>query len=139
MTEKYALVTFAYPIVLRRANKGSSSIVAAPVHGCSSVHFEPNFRGRGMKSRFLTPVFLGLRQVWKGPGLHSRPGQGHLINEGSSANHFHNEFANAGSICLATGSLHHRTDKSAGGLNLAALDLLDDVGVRVQRFLNGCS
>lgn len=76
MTEKYALVTFAYPIVLRRANKDSSPIVAAPVRGCSSVHFEPNFRGRGMKSTFLTPVLLALRQAWKGPGLHSRPGHG---------------------------------------------------------------
>ena len=55
MTEKYALVTFAYPIVLRRANKDSSPIVAAPVRGCSGVHFEPNFRGRGTKSSFLTP------------------------------------------------------------------------------------
>ena len=55
MTEKYALVTFAYPIVLRRADKDSSSIVAAPVRGCSSVHFEPIFRGRGMKSTFLAP------------------------------------------------------------------------------------
>ena len=56
MTEKYALVTFAYPIVLRRAEKDSSSIVAAPVRGCSSVHFEPIFRGRGMKSRFFAPL-----------------------------------------------------------------------------------
>ena len=131
MTEKYALVTFAYPIVLRRADKDSSSIVAAPVRGCSSVHFEPNFRGRGMKSRLLAPALLAPRQAWKGPGLLCRPGHGHLINEGSSANHFHNEFANAGSICLATGSLHHRTDKSTSGLNLAALDLLDDIGICV--------
>jgi len=65
MTEKYALVTFAYPIVLRRAEKDSSSIVAAPVRGCSSVHFEPNFRGRGMKSRFLAPALLD--RYGKGP------------------------------------------------------------------------
>ena len=56
MTEKYALVTFAYPIVLRRADKDSSPIVAAPVRGCSSVHFEPNFRGPWYEVPIIRPL-----------------------------------------------------------------------------------
>ena len=47
------------------------------------------------------------------------------------------EFADTGGVRLAAGGFHDRADDRASSLDFAALDLLDNIGVRGNSFVNG--
>src|SRR5699024_8458366 len=54
-----------------------------------------------------------------------------------SATRGQHQLTHPGGVGLALGGLHHRADDRAGGLHLAAPDLVDHVGVGGQRLVDG--